>query len=258
MKMRFLFRPIPLVLAGALAISVAAPCQQSQLPDAPQPEGGPSDAATVRNTPRNILKDQEAIWTSPAHLNGSNALGSVALVLATAVLATTDHQVMTSHFQDKSLNDHASTASTGLTGLFIGVPALLFGVGELRHSDQAAETGIMGGEAIVDSLAVNEVMKGISLRERPSVDNARGKFFQTSVGMNSSFPSNHAVVAWSSAAVLASEYPGALTQITVYGLATGVSLTRVMAREHFPSDVLVGSAVGWMIGRYVYHRHQRY
>jgi hypothetical protein len=258
MKMRLLFRPIPLVLAGALALGVAAPCQQSPLPDAPQPEGGPSEAATIRNTPRNILKDQEAIWTSPAHLNESNALGPVALVLATAVLMTTDHQVMSSHFQDKSLNDHASTASTGLTGLFIGAPALLFGMGELRHSDQATETGILGGEAMLDSLAVNEVMKGISLRERPSVDGARGRFFQTSVGLDSSFPSNHAVVAWSSAAVLASEYPGTLTKITVYGLATGVSLTRVMAQQHFPSDVLVGSAVGWMIGRYVYHRHQRY
>ena len=31
---------------------------------------------------------------------------------------------------------------------------------------------------------------------------------------------------------------------------------RVLGREHFPSDVLVGSAVGWMIGRYVVHRHR--
>ncbi|HTX77060.1 MAG TPA: phosphatase PAP2 family protein [Terracidiphilus sp.] len=253
-----LSRALLLVLAGALATSLTAPCQQSGLPNAPEPQGGPRDAATIRNTPRNILKDQEAIWTSPAHLNDSNALGPVALVLGTAVLITTDHQVMSSHFQSTSLNDHASTASTGLTGLMVGIPAVLFGVGEMRHNDQATETGILGGEAMLDSLAVNYPLKAVSLRERPTLDNARGKFFQTSVGLDSSFPSNHAIVAWSSAAVVASEYPGILTQITAYGLATGVSVCRVAARQHFPSDVLVGSAVGWMIGRYVYHRHHRY
>lgn len=255
---RHFARPIFPVIAGILALNSAAPCQQPGLPNAPEPQGGAREAATLRNTPRNILKDQVAIWTSPGRLNDSNALGPAALVLGAAVLITTDHQVMSSHFQDPTLNDHAVTASNGLTGVMVGVPAVLLGTGVLRHNDQATETGILGGEAILDSLAVNEVMKAVSLRERPTVDGARGKFFQTSVGLDSSFPSNHAIVAWSSAAVVASEYPGLLTQISVYGMATGVSLTRVMGRQHFPSDVLVGSGVGWMIGRYVYHRHHRY
>jgi membrane-associated phospholipid phosphatase len=41
----------------------------------------------------------------------------------------------------------------------------------------------------------------------------------------------------------------------VYSAATGVSLTRVLGQEHFPSDVLVGGAAGWLIGRYVVRRH---
>ncbi|HUY93732.1 MAG TPA: phosphatase PAP2 family protein [Terracidiphilus sp.] len=255
---RFLLRSLPLFLSGALGLALTSPCQTSPLPNAPQPQGGAREAATIRNSPRNFLKDQEAIWTSPAHLSGSNALGPVVLVLATTVLATTDHQVMSSHFTDKTLNDHASTASTGLTGLMIAAPVAFFAVGEMGHRNQAAETGILGGEAMLDSLAVNYAVKAVSMRERPTLDGARGKFFQTSVGLDSSFPSNHAIVAWSSAAVIASEYPGWATQLTVYGLATGVSISRVVARQHFPSDVLVGSAVGWMIGRYVYHRHHRY
>jgi membrane-associated phospholipid phosphatase len=48
-----------------------------------------------------------------------------------------------------------------------------------------------------------------------------------------------------------------MTKITVYGLATGVSLTRVLAKQHFPSDVLVGSAVGWLVGRYVFRKHHK-
>lgn len=255
---RSLLRALPLPLASILALSLAAPCQQSGLPNAPQPQGGAREAATIRNSPRNFLRDQEAIWTSPAHLNSSNALVPVAVALATTVLITTDHQVMSSHLTDKNLNDHASTASTGLTGLMIAAPVAFFATGELGHRSQAAETGILGGEAMLDSLAVSYAVKAVSMRERPTLDGARGRFFQTSAGIDSSFPSNHSIVAWSSAAVIASEYPGWATQLTAYGLATGVSISRVVARQHFPSDVLVGSAVGWMIGRYVYHRHHRY
>ncbi len=231
----------------------------SSLPDAPLPSSQSQDDQTVtlRQTPRNWIDDQKAIWTSPIHLNESNALGPVLLVLATTAAVTTDHQAMaSSRLQDTSLNNHAQTASTGLTGGFIAAPVILYGLGAIHHDNHATETGILSGEAILDSLAVSEVIKLISERERPTLDNAKGRFFQSGSWSDSSFPSNHSIIAWSSAAVIASEYKGPLTQITAYGLAAGVSATRVLARQHFPSDVLVGSAVGWMIGRYVARRHR--
>jgi hypothetical protein len=233
------------------------------LPNAPEPQpdavgpAGESDEVTLRATPMNILKDQGAIWTSPARIRESNAIVPVALVLATTVTVTTDHQVMSSSkLQNISLNNEADTASTGLLGGFVAAPAIIYGLGKIHHDDHATETGILAGEAMVDGLVVDEAMKLISFRERPTVDNAKGKFFQSSVGVDSSFPSMHSVIAWSSATVIASEYNGPLTQVAAYGLATGVSLTRVLRRQHFPSDVLVGSAVGWLIGRYVVHKHR--
>lgn len=246
-----------LALAGHASAQNTAPT--GTLPDAPQPQFQFNDTpVTLRATPHRFLQDQKAIWTSPAHLNESNALGPVLLVLATTAAITTDHQVMnSSKLQNASLNSHANTASDGLVGGFIAAPVLIYGLGELHHDDHATETGILGGESILDSLVVSEALKFVSLRERPTVDNARGRFFQTSVGTDSSFPSNHAIIAWAAAGAIASEYKGPLTQITAYGLATGVSAARILARQHFPSDVLVGSAVGWMIGRYVVHRHHR-
>ena len=252
-----------LLLAVLLASAVRAEAQapSSSLPNAPQPLGqrDPEDApdVTLRGVPRDLLNEQKAIWTSPAHLNESNAVGPVLLVLATTVAVTTDHQVMSSsRLIDKTLNDRAQTASTGLTGGFVAAPVLIYGLGAMHHDQHATETGILGGEAIADSVVVSEVIKLISERERPTLDGAKGKFFKSGVGTNSSFPSNHSIIAWSSAAVIASEYNGPLTQIAAYGLAAGVSASRVLARQHFPSDVLVGSAVGWMIGRYVVHRHR--
>ncbi len=252
-------KPACFVAPWVLVFALCAHAQNgaSALPDAPTPAvPSQSSAVTLRNTPRHFLEDQEAIWTSPARIRESNAMGPVALVLATTLVMTTDHQVMSSsRLIDPSLNSHASTASNGLLGGFVAAPVLIYGIGYLHHDQYATRTGILGGEAMTDSLVVDEVMKLISLRERPTVDGARGKFFQTQVGTDSSFPSTHCMIAWSSAAVLASEYNGPLTKITAYGLATGLSATRILARQHFPSDVLVGSAVGWMIGRYVAHRH---
>ncbi len=250
------------ILACATMATLVVPAfaqDANSLPDVPKPLiVSPQDGATLRNTPRNIFKDQEAIWTSPIRLRLSNAAGPLVLVLATTVAITTDRQTMSSsRLDDASLNKHANTASNGLVGAFVALPVAFYGLGHLRHSTQAEETGILGGEAMVDSLAVNEVMKLVARRERPTVDGARGKFFQSGVGTGSSFPSNHSILAWSSAAVIASEYPSRLTAFSVYSMATGVSLTRILAREHFPSDVLVGSAVGWMIGHYVWRHHQR-
>lgn len=35
---------------------------------------------------------------------------------------------------------------------------------------------------------------------------------------------------------------------TAYGLAVSISLLRIPARKHFPSDVLVGGTLGYLIG----------
>src|SRR6185312_13419517 len=41
----------------------------------------------------------------------------------------------------------------------------------------------------------------------------------------------------------------------VYGAAGAVSISRVTGRQHFPSDVVVGSTLGWLIGRQIYRAH---
>lgn len=221
-------------------------------PEAPQPQ----QTATLRRIPMNLLKDQGAIWSSPARLHEENFRYLIPLGLGVAAAITTDHQAMSdlvSH--STSFNDANTKASNVLVSPFIAAPAVMYFAGRFGDNDHARETGILGGEALLDGLVVEEGMKLIFLRERPAVDGAKGKFFQTSAGVDGSFPSNHSVLAWSSAAVLAEEYPGRLNEMAFYGVATGVSLTRVLGRDHFPSDVLVGSAFGWMIGHYVYKKH---
>src|SRR5207245_6205405 len=70
-----------------------------------------------------------------------------------------------------------------------------------------------------------------------------------------SFASEHSALAWSIASVLAHEYPGPFSKLAAYGLASAVTLTRVTSKQHFASDAVVGSALGWYFGRQVYRAH---
>ncbi len=89
-------------------------------------------------------------------------------------------------------------------------------------------------------------------RQRPLDGNGNGNFFQG----GSSFPSGHATVSWALASVVAHEYnENVWYPIAAYGLASLVSFSRLSGQNHFPSDVFVGSALGWFTGRYVFKTH---
>ncbi len=234
------------------------------LPDAPvpvapaaAPSSNPSDV-TVRNSLRIFSHDQAAIWTSPARLRPHDLEWLAPITIATAAAIATDHHVMSqvvSH--NTSFNNDSVNVSNALIGGLIATPVALFAVGHLKQDEHAREAGILGGEAMVDGLVAEQALKLVFWQERPSLDNARGRFFQSSAGVNSSFPSAHATIAWSAASSIAAEYHSPWVQATVYTGATAIGLTRVLGREHFPSDVLVGATTGWLIGHYVVRHHHR-
>jgi membrane-associated phospholipid phosphatase len=243
-----------------LAVSAFAHAQNtnSPLPDTPQAQSDAQSVVSLRDVPGNFLNDQKAIWTSPLQIRASNVVIPVFVVLGTTVLITTDHQVMSEEVShDKSFNDHNITASNAMLGALGAAPVFFYAAGKAKHDDHATETGILAGESMGDAIVVSEVIKIIARRERPNVDNSEGKFFQPGVGFDSSFASNHSFLAWSAAGAIATEYHGTFTKIAAYGLATGVSVTRVLGQQHFPADVFVGTACGWLIGHYMvkHHRH---
>ena len=205
----------------------------------------------------NILRDQRAIWTSPFHLHGTDAKWLAPLGLSTVALITTDRRTsgeLVAHGDNlnrlRISKDISRLGSLYATG---GVAGGIYLLGRATHNDHLRETGLLAGEALIDSGIVVNVLKTVSLRQRPPADHSSGEFFDG----GSSFPSGHAISAWSLATVIAQEYGHhrPLVQVGAYGLATAVSLSRYTGRNHFLSDALVGSALGYGIGRYVYHKH---
>jgi hypothetical protein len=131
----------------------------------------------------------------------------------------------------------------------LGGASFLFGYA--THNDHLQETGLLSAEAAINSTGVTYLFKEITQRQRPLEGNKNGDFFKG----GASFTSEHSAIAWSIASVWAHEYPGWLSQLAAYSLASAVTITRVTAKQHFPSDVLVGSALGWYFGRQVYRSH---
>ncbi len=247
--------------------SRAASQTSTSLPDAPEPHNGPPtppppppkpEPITLAGTPKRILLDQKAIWTSPLHLKPLDAMWLLPLAAVTGTMIGSDQHTMTALIHINA-NDqqHFTTISNAGVGALGLCPGTMYLWSLTHYAPQAKETGLLSGEALIDSLAVSEAIQLVSRRDRPNVNNAKGSFFSSSP-LDASFPSNHAAAAWAMASVVGDEYPGWLTRTAVYGLATTVSVSRVLAEQHFPSDVLVGSVAGWLIGHYVYRAHHNF
>ena len=206
---------------------------------------------------RNFAYDQKTIWTSPAKARVSDINWLAPIAGLTAGLVNADQEFSSRLSNTGTLFKRSSTASNaGVAAMLAGTGSLYF-LGRIRGDDRQRETGILAAEVAANSMVVVEVLKFASQRQRPADGTGQGKFFKSSTLLNSSFPSAHAVLAWSAASVLAHEYPGVATQVLAYGLATGVSVARVTGKQHFTSDVVVGSTIGWLIGRQVYADHHK-
>lgn len=197
-----------------------------------------------------LFEDQRQIWTSPFRAHPSDAAWLVPLGGLAAGPFVTDRQYSASLSQDPStLRRYKNVSNAGIASL-IGGAAGLYVLSYPTHNQHWRETGFLAGEAALNSLLTAESLKYSFGRERPYQNSGGGHFFQG----GTSLPSEHAAVAWSIAGVIGHEYPGTFPSLLAYGAASAVSFARVRAREHFPSDVLIGSAIGFLVAQNVYRR----
>jgi membrane-associated phospholipid phosphatase len=208
-------------------------------------------ANTFRTAPRHFLLDQKAMWTSPAKARLPEATWLVPLGGLAAGFFATDSDVSRNlNNAPNTLNRYRQFSNYGIGSMVAGAGGLYF-LGLATHDEHQRETGFLSGEAAIDSLVAVEALKYMTRRERPYTDNANGKFWSG----GDSFPSEHSAAAFAIAGIVAHEYPGPLPKIAAYGLASAISASRITGKEHFPSDVLVGGAIGYLVSQYVYRDH---
>ena len=219
--------------------------------------------ATWRSLPGDFLHDQKDIWwTFPKELaHGKHLLPVLAVVGGTAGLIYADPHMMP-YFQTHqknwdSFNDVFDPLIT--TGEVVLVPAGLMTAGYIRHDTREVNTALLAVEAYGDTVVVNLAIKAVTRRQRPADVAQGGDFTGTffnggkSPLKGSSFPSGHSTAVWAVTTVVAERYRHRgkpWIPVLCYTMATAISFSRISSMAHFPSDVFLGSALGYSIAKF--------
>jgi membrane-associated phospholipid phosphatase len=239
--------------------------QQQEDSPAPPPASTTGTAGTPREAtwhklPGNFLKDQKDMWLFPVKLGkGHYWLPTAFVVGGTAALIATDPQTMP-HFRNTTTfhGFNQVFTSTVSGGIIAVVPATFYVASLIRKNSYDQGSALLAGEAVVDDTVLMVVIKSITQRLRPTdvapTGNFSDTFFQSSkspIGKGTSFPSGHAMMSFSVATVFARRYrQHRWIPYVAYGLASVISFSRVTTGAHFPSDVFMGAALGYVIARY--------
>ncbi len=152
-----------------------------------------------------------------------------------------------------------------LLGSFIALPATFY-FNEKTRSDHPI-ISVLYAEVLLVSYGLTRLTKGFAQRIRPFVYNPDPTIplsKKQAKDAKLSFFSGHASVAFASAVftatVFGDYFPESKWKYPVWGAAlSGAALTgllRVQAGKHFPTDVLVGAAVGGLTGYLIPRSHR--
>ncbi len=205
--------------------------------------------------------DTQTIFSSPGRWGKKDWMTLGAVIGTGLVLFALDEEIY------KSLGDHQNAQSQDISrfishfgdGAFI--VALLTGFyasGEIARSKGLRKTALLSLESWLISGAVVVGIKFLVGRARPYAEEG-SKAFRPFRGSSRyySFPSGHATSAFALASVLSDQTDNAMVDILSYGLAGLVAASRVHNNKHWVSDVFIGSALGYFIGKGISQRHDR-
>ena len=235
----------------AAVSSLASSTKLAVIPDAPFPVESRNKVTAL---PGAFLHDQFGMWTSPSRARFVDTTWLVPLGGFAAALFATDSD-FSRHLSNvpDDLTRYRHLSDYGAYSLGAGAAGLYF-LGLLSHNEHQRETGFLSGESAIDALIAVEALKFATGRQRPIQGDGSGHFWRG----GASFPSEHAAGAWAIAGIVAHEYPSPFMKFLSYGMATVVSASRITAKQHFPSDVLVGAALGYLTSSYIYRQHHHY
>jgi hypothetical protein len=253
-------------LVLAIFLFVGVPSARGQAvpePGAPPQGAGDRSGVVDPQTPpkqsilRTLASDEWSIWSSPfrAKSYSSHTVKKyvIPMALLSGVLIATDRKTgdLLPNTEDQT-KWSGRVSQIGAAYTLAGFSGATLLVGELIKDQHAKEAGWLSLQAIAHSQAVVFGIKQATNRQRPVTGDGRGGFWAG----GDSFPSGHATTTFAVATVFAYEYRHHIAvPITAYTLATAVAASRMSARRHWVSDIVVGGSMGFLIGRFVYKRH---
>jgi len=217
---------------------------QQQTPQKPDHDG------LVMRSVKRTLQDQKELYRAP--FKPSNFKWDLLVLGTTTPLLVYDRHIE-KHIGTSYQSAFQTTSNVAIGGLS-GALVAVYAWGIKGDHPHAKETGELELETLVNTFLIYTPMQLIAARERPDEGNGNGNFWQHHA-INTSFPGGHAMFTFAMATVLSHEYPQKWVQVLAYSAASIVTVSRFMARDHWSSDMLVGSALGIGIGAHIFHAH---
>jgi len=133
--------------------------------------------------------------------------------------------------------------------------------GRLARDKRLAGTSLTAAKAFIVSTVCTQVIKQLTHRHRPYQDaipdHAQWEGPFADIHYNS-FPSGHSTAAFSLATVFALEYSHTVwVPVLAYTLAAGTAVSRLYDNDHWASDVVIGSAIGFVTGRFMWKQSRK-
>ncbi|MBI4391478.1 MAG: phosphatase PAP2 family protein [candidate division NC10 bacterium] len=230
---------------------------------ADQEQAGPSEDAggpiRLARGAQAFAADGLYLLTAPLRLDRETAVLAGGLTLGVAGLLLADREIRervqaATGSTGRDVADGVSTA--GDVSVLFGVNAALLVLG-LAEQQATGETrlrdaSLVALEAHVYSALFTAGLKRLTGRARPSA--RKGAHHFDPFDPDDAFPSGHASRAFAVAAVFADRYGGPVP-VLAYGAAGLVAASRLVVDEHWASDVVVGAALGIVVGRALSRRH---
>ncbi len=214
-----------------------------------QSDKGQSHGFIVRNLRRG-LADQKSLYAAPFKVK--NIKWDILFLGVTGGFLAGDREI-----SRQISNDHVDVSHAVALGTLLGTSAAAGGIWAYglktgdRHAD---ETGELTLETLANTFLIYTPMQFIAGRERPDEGTGNGRFW-VHRNFNTSFPAGHPMFTWAMASVIAHEYPRTWVKILAYGTAGTLTVSRLTGRNHFTSDLWVGSVLGYLIGAKIFHMH---
>lgn len=134
--------------------------------------------------------------------------------------------------------------------------ALTYGIGAIAKDTRLKNMSLATLQSFIFAELASAGIKVLTCRERPDANsqqptaNSQSWLGPFATFESTSFVSGHSTRAFALATTVAGFYPEKKwVGIVSYSLATMSSVGRVISKEHWTSDVIVGAALGYFIGR---------
>jgi hypothetical protein len=238
---------LAIILGGAPGTGLAVPRQEAAAP--PPGETTHFDGRYLQH----LGRDFSLVVSSPARWDGGDWLTLAAVVGAGAAVFALDREIydaVQNHKSDFSRDASPYIKVFGNGAILAGMTAALYVSGEIFGAPGLRKTALLGLESFLTTSAILLVIKVVAGRARPNTGESPASFSPLSFTTgHTSFPSGDAAGAFSVATVIADRTDCFAVDALAYGLAGLVAFYRVHDNKHWPSDVLIGSALGYFVGK---------